>query len=83
MDEYRHLLTADRRRIYAALRNGCEVVITPEQRAINRQTGDDLGCQIAALEVRESGVARWRRGVRFVLELDVRQMPAAGATNAR
>jgi hypothetical protein len=63
------LCTDDRRRIWAALRNGDHVFITPEQRAVNRETGEDLGSQIAAQEILFAGLARWRRGADWVLEI--------------
>lgn len=63
------LCTEDRRRIWRALRNGDHVLITPDQRAVLRETGEDLGCQIAAQEILFAGYARWRRGADWVLEV--------------
>ena len=62
------LCTDDRRRIWRALELGREVAITPECRAIDRQSGEDYGCQIAAQELLFAGLARWRRGADWVLE---------------
>lgn len=64
------LITDDRRRIWDALHRGDEVYITPECRAVNRVTGEDLGCQIAAQVILFAGYARIRRGTDWVLELN-------------
>lgn len=62
------LETDDRRRIWRALRLGHEVHITPEQRAVDLETGEDLGCQIAAQIIWFEGYARERYGRPWVLE---------------
>lgn len=62
------LCTEDRRRIWRALRTGVEVYITPEQRAVDRMTGEDLGCQIAAQAIWFEGYAQRRPGTKWVLE---------------
>jgi len=63
------LCTDDRRRIWQALRNGDHVHITPEGRAVNRESREDLGNQIAAQEIMFAGFAKWRRGADWVLEI--------------
>ena len=57
------LCTDDRRRIWRALRLGREIYITPEERAVDRQTGEDYGCQIAAQEILFAGAMETRHGV--------------------
>lgn len=55
------LTTEDRRRIWAALRRGREIYITPDSRAVDCETGEDYGNQIAAQAIVFAGFARWRR----------------------
>lgn len=63
------LCTEDRRRIWRALRNGDHVHITSSRRAVLRETGEDLGCQIAAQAILFAGFARWRLGAPWVMEI--------------
>lgn len=67
----RILCTEDRRRIWNALRNGDHVHITADGRAVNRESRQDLGCQIAAQEIMFAGFARWRPGAAWVLEIKI------------
>ena len=53
------LCTADRRRIWAALSEGHMIYIKEDERVIDKETGDDLGCMIAALELQYYGLADW------------------------
>lgn len=62
------LCTDARRRIWRALRLGREIHITPQQRAVCRETGEDFGNQIAAQAILLAGFARWRPGCDWVME---------------
>ena len=58
------LLTADRRRIWTALRRGHEVFIRPDGEAVDAETGERYGCQIAAQVIVFAGFARFLRAPR-------------------
>lgn len=62
------LCTEGRRRIWRALRLGREIYITLDQRAVDRETGEEYGNQIAAQEIVFAGYARFRLGCEWVVE---------------
>ena len=64
------LITEDRQTIWRALMNGDEVYITPECRVVNRETGQDLGTQIAAQCIWFEGYAREKPGAKWVLTIN-------------
>ena len=62
------LCTDDRRRIHAHLQAGGRAYIQHSCRVVDLATGDDLGTQIAALELIEGSLARWVPGCEWVIE---------------